>query len=245
MPINTTKEERRANIEYSDKLYLEELELQPETLGKVAIVGGGPSLKDTAGLLDEYNGKIVALNGTHDYLLSLGIKPDYMAVLDARAENAKFVEKSKPDIEYWICAHCHPKVFNKLKNKRRKIKRWHIFSEEYDQPNAYVVKGASTVGISAISLMALQGYREFDLFGFDSCYERDSHHAYNQPLNDGETIHRLEVGGEDYLASEWMIDQAEEAIEFLSAQSDKLSVRIHGRSLIAAYINHLNEGSNE
>ena len=53
-----------------------------------------------------------------------------------------------------------------------------------DKP-VHLIGGGTTVGLLAMSLAFLRGFRKIHLYGFDSCYRGDEHHAYAQNLNDG------------------------------------------------------------
>jgi hypothetical protein len=67
----------------------------------------------------------------------------------------------------------------------------------------------------------------------DSCYSDDAHHAYAQPLNDGEDTLLVRMGTGEYRCSRWMARQAEEFREtFGDLQSLGVQVFVHGSGLI-------------
>lgn len=204
------------------------------------LVAGGPSLEDELLSLRFMQGDVFALNGTHDYLIERGIVPDYMVLLDAREENAGFVEHPHPDVHYLIAAVCHPSVFDKLTGC--KVTIWANDGEGMEEacPDVVRVGGGATVGMKALYLGYLWGYRELHLYGFDSCYRGERNHAYPQPLNDGEERINIELHGETFVCAPWMAKQATE----FQGQARKLlqrgcSVSVHGAGLISAVLRHM------
>ncbi len=73
-----------------------------------------------------------------------------------------------------------------------------------------VVGGGATVGMKAICLAYVLGYRKFKLFGYDSSYLDGENHAWRQPLNDGEGITEVVVRGVRFTAAKWMVRQVRE-----------------------------------
>lgn len=192
--------------------------------GKIAIIGGGPSLADT---LDEvkarkHNGvQIWATNNTYKYLVDNGIRPDAHVFLDARPENVEFIWPH-PDVTYYLNVACDASLFEKLEGCKVIM---------YDLSSAAT---GFTVGIKALYLAAFSGYRDFYLYGFDSSYREieptcdaecaakhipghevvhlgtRQHHAYPQELNDKENIIDVRVEGRTFKAAPWMAIQASE-----------------------------------
>lgn len=217
--------------------------------GSVCIVGGGPSLADTLPELQKLKKRgafVVSLNNTHDWLISRGIIPTFHVMLDARAENARFVQRPRPDVGYLIAAQCHPSVFDALK--------WHEpivwvadvpgmrpLADRVSVPIT-LIGGGSTVGLKAMALMYLWGFRNFHLFGMDSCYRDGSHHAYPQDLNDSESRVETTVSGRTFVCAPWMLAQADD----FQADAERLmesgcKLKAHGDGLIQTLLNQIKE----
>jgi hypothetical protein len=209
--------------------------------GHVAIVGGGPSLLDK---IDEIrwrqqNGQSIwALNGTAAVLRDHGIWVDAHVILDARPENASFINHKAA--EYLIASQCAPAVFERL--DRANVTLWHPhidgmeeeLSSVKDKP-VHLIGGGTTVGLLAMSLAFLRGYRQIHLYGFDSCYQGDEHHAYAQNMNDGERIIDVLFDGQKYRCAPWMAGQADEfqgLAEYMIGQGAVITA--HGSGLIPA-----------
>ena len=89
--------------------------------------------------------------------------------------------------------------------------------EGLQEREADLISTGSTVGMVAIGVAHVLGYRTFHLFGFDSSYSETEHHAYAQPLNDGDSIITATAAGRTFRAAPWMVHQAQE-FQSLAAQ---------------------------
>ena len=188
------------------------------------ICAGGPSLRDEIKKIKKQKGVIVSVNGTHDYLLSKGIKPHYFIMCDAQPHNARFVKRPRKGITYLIAADCDPSVFDNLEGFDCRI--WYPMG--YDLPVPVEIGGGTTVGLRAINIGYTLGYRHIHLWGFDGCVKK-SHHAYPQKENDREEVQTVRFRGKDYLMTEWQCAQAHNFEELLQQEFDfRLSVHSNG-----------------
>lgn len=207
---------------------------KPENAGHAVIVGGAPSIKNFIYDLKGRQGdgqQIVALNNSWDWLEKNGIPVNYHVMLDARAENENFIPKSEA-IQKLYATQCHPNV------TRRADCLWNALILDivpiFDKTNNMFWIGAgTTVGVRAIFLLYVMGYRAFHIYGFDSCYEGENGHAYEQMLNAGERIIDVEICGRKFKAAGWMITQMH---DFLEAAAHLTSLgctfSIHGDGML-------------
>ena len=206
----------------------------------IGLVGGGPSL-DIDEIREYYDSgvKMVSMNATHEWLLNHGIRPTAHVQVDARPHNARFVANPQKETKYLIASQCPPEVFDALEGHDVRI--WHGIStkaeipilDEYYFGNYLHVMGGSTVMLRAFTLFAMLGYSKFEVFGFDSCYMDDDHHAYDQPENeDLDRIH-LRVKGREFTCAPWMFSQAKDYIGQVGAIGQGLEMNIHGDGLIS------------
>lgn len=215
---------------------------------EVCIVGGGPSLPSVLPSLRmryQRGAKIWALNGAHDWLMDHAIIPDAMILLDARPEMAQFVARASRKPVYFVAAQCDPAVFDALDG--RKVAMWVGYAPGIDTIAAsadkpvVVIGGGNTVGLKALCMAVLCKFRSVHLYGFDSCYSV-SHHAYPQPLNDGEQTVEIEAFGRKFTCSNWMIKQAEDfQNDYINALSAGVKVTVHGDGLIPHLARHIKE----
>lgn len=213
------------------------------------LVGGGPSLRDTLPKLRFHmkRGEIWALNNTHDWLIERGIIPDVHVMLDSRRENVEFVRHPRKDVRYLISAYCHPEVFEALEGYN--VTLW-MSDMEGVQPlvqhiqhkPVVLVGGGATVGMKAMFLGYLDGFRIFHFFGFDSSYRNGENHAYPQPLNAKERRIDIVANGRTFTCAPWMAKQAME-FQQQARQLLKLGCRltVHGDGLIPWIMETWNE----
>ena len=218
---------------------------------KLCIVGGAPSLKDTLPSLQFLRGRgalVLALNNTHDWLAERGIVPDLHVMLDARRENAEFVRRPNKGTTYLIAAQCHPDVFDALAG--HEVITWvadvpgmRALAESIKDKPLGLVGGGSTVGLKAMALAYLWGFRWLGLFGFDSCYSGLSHHAYPQSLNDMESVVHVLRGGKRFACAPWMHAQAEDFHHDAQALLERgCSIKTYGEGLIPTLLSELQKG---
>lgn len=204
--------------------------------GHVAILGGGPSLVDK---IDEIRWRqsvgqhVWVLNNAHKALKD--VKYDAQVLLDARPETAGFVCEAS---QYLVASQCDPSVFSRLWDKD--VTLWHTnstwtaeFLKDEKERAAYLVGGGTTVGMNALALAFLLGYRQIHLYGFDSSYRDGTHHAYPQSLNDGEHVSEAVYGDKTYQCANWMVGQARDFQEVVPGyMDDGLVVTVHGTGLL-------------
>ncbi|MCP4328416.1 MAG: DUF115 domain-containing protein [Alphaproteobacteria bacterium] len=228
---------------------LPQIGLQPAHGDTMAIVGGGPSLRQTDILSDlkMRPARILALNGAHDFLIGRGIVPWGLLVYDPRADVKKFVEKPRDNIVYFIASQCHGGVFEALAG--RNVVLWHarvaadgedLLRDIYGPDGKWcLVAGGTTVGTRAIYVGMALGFRRFHLYGLDGCISEDgASHAYDQSLRSDAAEERMTVtvGGRDFIVSRWMRQQALDFVELLQAHGDTIDITIHGGGLLAALL---------
>ncbi|MDB5441097.1 MAG: hypothetical protein JWM33_3524 [Caulobacteraceae bacterium] len=209
------------------------------------VVCGGPSLKDQLPAIRAHRqggARIVSTNNALRFLLEHGIRPQAHVMLDGRAENANFVKDAPAGVRYFIASQCHPDLFEALSG--RDVVVWHnavgdgaplrqALAPWWDERPIVMVPGGCTVGLRALHLAWLSGYRRIHVYGMDGSYSGEAHHAYPQDLNDGEATLKVVMGGKPYRCARWMVRQAEDFrndYNFLTRQGVRISV--HGEGLI-------------
>jgi len=241
--MNVEMEYIYSNIRHSIRLGFPQVTLHAQSPYKLCIVGGGPSLEDTAEELLEqvWSGyKVIALNNAYNWLIDNKIRPTAVVMADSRDFMARFVERAVPDCKYFIASQCAPEVFAKVMDRETYI--WHscndetevkILDEFYLGHNYHPVAGGSTVALRAIGLMRMLGNRYMDLYGIDSCCMNGKHHAYEQPENDGEEMKSLVYAGETFICESWMVNQYRNFMDFLARDGNKFFLNVHGDGLLA------------
>lgn len=209
------------------------------------LVGGGPSINDNVDSLKariESGAEIWALNGTAGWCYSHNIIPDYQVIADARPENIDFLANAIKT-QIILASQCHPALFT-TPGKYGGIKpiMFHMAEPSeiqpllYDEPQKDVplIGGGSTVGLVAIAILYVMGYRKVILYGFDSSVDGSKHHAYRQEMNDGDIIIDVMLpSGETFRAATWMVNQAQQFLHLASEMADKgMTITVTGKGLL-------------
>lgn len=235
---NTAKEEIMANVRSAIVRDLPWFDDAAPHDGHVAICGGGPSLADRFEEIrwrQSLGQQVWALNGAAGQLMFQGIDIDAQVLLDARRDNVGFLRTAG---EYLLSSQCHSALFDWCEG--RKVTLWHphiegieaLLKDEKAKP-VHLIGGGTTVGLLAMSLAFLRGYRKIHLYGFDSCYRGNNHHAYTQPLNDGEPIIDVSFNGKGYRCAPWMAGQAQQFDDLASYMiAHGCIITAHGDGLI-------------
>lgn len=205
---NVSVETRAANVRDAMKRSCRHYKLEQPHERACILVGGGPSVQDelfTISTLVPF-GEIFAVNNVPRYLAERGLEVDVHVLMDAHPVIADFVAPELPCIRYYA-SQCDQSVLDKAGNE---LIIWHAASMALDDIPGIdnIVGGGSTTATRAIYLAYGLGYRYFHLFGFDSSFRGDQHHAYKQ---DGyNTVLDVTCGDDTFKSSPQMIAQAED-----------------------------------
>jgi hypothetical protein len=253
--VNVTDEFMLANVAHNIRLgypQVRPFDLNQET---AIIVCGGPSLAHTERELVEAvwnGGKVCAVNGAYQWCIDRNIKPSAAIMLDAREFNARFFATPVEGCRYLLAGQCHPKAFEVCKDRDLYI--WHACGCEGEEAllrefyfgNFYAVDIGVTAGIRAITLLRMLGFCSMEIFGLDSCWFGDEHHAYEQTENDKDRRLKayLRPRGRDaeyrddkakmFWCSGWHIKQAHTFLDLIRKRGDMFRLSIHGDGLLAA-----------
>lgn len=200
----------------------------------LVIVGGAPSLPNHLEELKQQKGRILAINGVHDYLIDNGIVPWGMMMLDPREDMGKFASKPRKGVRYFIASQVDPQVFDRLSGYD--VRLWHACvgageQEFLDQTDEkwVLLGGGSTCGLRAFHLGMMMGFTEFHCYGMDSCLYGMDHHAYDQDIRESglEKVVTVHSEGDKFEATAWMYAQAQDFNKLLSYHGDKFTVDFH------------------
>ena len=140
---------------------------------KLAIVGGGPSVKTKLKKLRNWKGDIWAINATVSYLARKGIKSTLVTV-DPITLTESDLEAHRGGKDALIAACCDPRLFQMYAGKVKTF---------YTRPNErapFVADGANTTATRLPMLAIKMGYSDMTFFGCESSYETESHITENK-----------------------------------------------------------------
>lgn len=250
-------EEVKANVSLSLKRphpWLHQLpEFMKDKKGRpIALVGGGPSLRDHLDELREFD-VIMAVGSSQDFLVQQGITPRYCIVVDAHPTvTALYLKHPHVDTNYLIASQCNPTVFDAVKGHQ--ITLWHCLANDSPEwltaldPGYQGLGGGCTAGLRALGMAAVLGYRNVHLFGYDSCVsESGEGHAY--PLQDKEVenegiaperLFDISVGkpgadtpeGRSFVCYGYHLAQAQNFEEFFRHHHNIMTFTFHGGGLL-------------
>lgn len=237
---NTSDEAIFSNIEINSKRPLKWVTGEEAHDGVAILCGSGPSLADKLDdirWLSASGGKIFAMNGAAKFLYDNGIIPDYQVIIDAREETAQLVGHAKCHL---FASQVHPSCFDEVDN----AVLWHLQVEGIDDylsdyEDAYcLIGGAASVGNTATCLAYAMGYRNLQIFGYDSSHRGTAGHAFHQKMNDGDPCASVRFGKKDYICSLTMKLQAEK-FQDTAKELKKLGchIEVHGDGLLPDMFN--------
>jgi hypothetical protein len=170
---------------------------------KLLILCGGPSLGDFTSEIRRKRKTHHALvcNNVHEWALDHGIAPSACIILDARPHNVRFLARPQASCHYFLCSQAHPSLFDAVEGFKTTI--WHAGApskrEQQILDDYYLyrwtpVMGGTSVGLRALGLGVMLGYRQIEVYGLDSCFRGEAHHAYPQAEDDVGHVFRVRLG---------------------------------------------------
>lgn len=139
---------------------------------KVAIVAAGPSVRDFAKEILDFDGDVWCINRAYDYVKDvIGRVPEGFVGLDPQAGLVDSLIAPNGYTAFYIASCCHPAVFDRLAGY--KVSVWHSDSDTREAlpSGSYAVPGGITCVTRAPFLAYLLGYRDVTIFGADCSYD--------------------------------------------------------------------------
>jgi len=225
------------NISYSLSLGLEELNLGlVRHDGTAVIVGSGPSIKEFVEDIraeKERGRTILAVKGAYDYLVENGITPDLYLSVEPRDRP---IHHPQEETIFLLASRCSPKVFDRLKG--HKIILWHTWGDEDE--NEFIKDkmsfgGGTTSGLRALNVMYCQGFRNFHLYGFDSCLVNGEKRIDQGTIHQDVKTIEVFLGGRTFICNMGMAQQANEFQNIYDVMPD-IHVESFGDGLISTIL---------
>lgn len=166
---------------------------EPKGSGHLAIVGGGPTIREKVERLRDWNGEIWAINGAWRWLFDQGIKATYFSC--DPADDSTLIAGASRAV---LAAHCHPVMFSVA-------------------PETYRWSGETygTTTATAATLIAPRcGFSEVTFFGCGSSYT-DITHVYQ--AEETKEYLLVKCNGEQFLTKPEFLLQAECLAEVIRA----------------------------
>lgn len=183
-----------------------------------AIVGFGPSLKDTWEKIREFK-YVFSCSGSHKFLIERDIIPTWHVEVDPRPHKIALLGEPCPDVIYLPSSTTHPEYFNHLEKHlgaekfESNVLLWHVFDSTEDGQRIlprgeWCLTGGCDVGMRALTIAAFLGFRELHCFGFDGNARDDGkRHAAEHP-NTPKEYSVTSYNGVEYKTTPAMLEAA-------------------------------------
>ena len=145
----------------------------PEHDRPLLIVGSGPSVSGMIDVVKAWPGDVWAINGAYDFLLSHGLICEGFFGLDPLPQLADYLRNANEYTTFYIVSMCDPSVLDALEG--HKVMLWHALAENReDFPEGHTLIYGGTTAVTRAPYLALaMGYRDINLIGVDSSYDRE------------------------------------------------------------------------
>lgn len=217
-------------VEQTSTLGLPEARPEPVRGDTLQVFASGPSggVLGVLGVLAASGTKpTLALNGAIRTFTRQGLAPTYWAGCDPQESLADLLEETPASTRYFVASKCHPKVFEKLKD--RDVVVWHVNDTSSDP---YAVPTAISITLTALSLMRMKGFKSFDVRGWDCCYIDNKGYAIDQAPPDCDDINVQLPDGQTFRTkTTWAAECQDAIIQLMQAD---YTVNIHGNGLVKA-----------
>ena len=189
--------------------------------GKLAVVGGGPSVSDRLDELRAWDGEIWAINATASWLSKHGIKAKFITVdpgLCSR-EEVKGVE------EAYLATLCHPQM-------RGLFPKVSFFDMRETHPEG--ITGGTTTASRALSLAVHQGFYDITLYGCEGSFTIGKDHVDRDEMRPEMVV--IQAGGKHFVTYLEYMMQAETLANMIRLAPNVFKQRCGG--LLEAMIDH-------
>jgi hypothetical protein len=213
--------------------------------GTLVLVGSGwsaPTFIEDIRKERERGRPILAVKGAHDLLCENGIIPDLFVSVEPRDRRGNLKHKNQHTV-YLLASRVSPEVFDHLSDC--KVMIWHSWGHESEieavrEQSKFAIGGGSTSGLRAIAVGYLFfGFRNFVLYGYDSCNAPDgttkrfdgSQTGITKPVIVGEGEH-----SRTFICNYAMAAQAEDFQKVTYGLFQDIHIEAKGDGLIAAIL---------
>jgi len=225
-------EEIQTNVQYA-KTRIENWIVECKPHHETAVmVSGGPSFKD---YMDEIStqSRIVCVKHAHDILIENGVIPWACMLLDPRSHVQDFIENPHPEVTYFVASMCHPTTVDKLLKEKANVWGYHAHvgaGEEKFIGKGIMVGGGSTSAVRGVSVLHTLGFRDFKMYGYDSCYGEKMDKGVKDKLG-RQKYFKVEVSGKRFWTDAELLAQAQDFTKLMDQPGD-LQLDVIGEGMI-------------
>lgn len=211
---------------------------QPARAGRLAVVGGSPSVREFLDELRGWPGEIWAINGAYDFLLEHGIVPHGFIGVDPLPGLAEYVRNARRETTFYLSGLLDPSVFDALAGN--KVELWFPEQDAVKWPPGLWLVGGGTTAMTRVPFLArLLGWRDIAIFGADSSFTGDRYcYGYGKYGEDSKAnVLKVRVGDEWFDTELGLMKQvAQLGVIAQHFDSDKGVISFRCRGLLDAYL---------
>lgn len=175
-------EERNANVRINCARTSKRLDINIAPHDRRAVlVCAGASLKNTwplVAMAQAEGADIFSVSISHKFLIDRGVVPVAQMDCDPREHKVRQFGEPNRRVAYWLASCVHPSYLDKVEGCE--VQLWHSYNGEGSvpvireiDPMQQMVIGGGSVGLRAMSVLYLRGYRTVDIHGMDCSYGDD------------------------------------------------------------------------
>ncbi|MGE4259215.1 MAG: 6-hydroxymethylpterin diphosphokinase MptE-like protein [Candidatus Babeliales bacterium] len=206
---------------------------------KAILCASGVSLKDHIDELKfdistgEYN--VYSVAGAHDFLIDHGIIPTGHFDCDPRPEKSRTIMKPNKATNYYLASSSDPSYFDALSGYNIYI--WHLLFDGIwnSVPEAKsAIAGGSNIGMTALSLLKVLGYRDIKIYGLDCSFTNGKQYASENVSKEHKKIN-VKLKDRWYETSMAMAGACKEFFTVMSYMKD-CNLHLVGDGLLRNYV---------
>ncbi len=249
LSCNTPDSKVIENIKASRERGLPFVTVAPVRDRGLVIMGSGPSLLSTYADLPP-DCDIMALNGAYPFLLERGIEPKYAVCLDPKPSNVNFFAATAAKTYHLLASQCDPSVYDHLRERGVETVSFymdgHSHQAVFKTDEVTAIAAFPTVGLTALVLAAVLGYRKLHLYGYDSSFGPGNiKHSRHQTQNEGCDTVQIEFKGKWYTTTPAMAQQVSNFL-FLNGMLHKnypdMEINLRGSGMFYDFVTAAPEG---
>lgn len=123
----------------------------------------------------------LSIEGVHNFVANDCVV--HNCDMDPRPHKVRHIDPPIPGVHYLMASVCHPRTWEVLRDQR--VTLWHMISSHTEtpewvrqhDPGQLLVNAGSSIGIAALHLGGLLGFRHFEIHGMDSSKRGAARHA--------------------------------------------------------------------
>ena len=189
--------------------------------GKIAIVGGGPSVANRLDELREWDGEMWAINATAKWLKEHGVQSKFITV-----DPSPFPDEMIDGVEEaYLATLCHPDL-------RTHFKKVSFFDMYETDPDG--ITGGTTTASRALSLAIHQGFYDITLYGCEGSFTIGQDHVDRNEMHPEMVV--IQAGDEHFVTYLEYMTQTETLANMIRLAPNVFKQRSGG--LLEAMIKH-------